>query len=92
MGNSGLEDHVLIFLRCQDITPGILDCNTGPGYCGLVLSLLLQFGVEGSIIPFLLFGNLVARLVSIRFAVEVQRHGPFSVDKTPLCLAHPIRR
>lgn len=58
MGNSGLEDHVLILLGCQDITPGIFDCITGAGYRGLVLSLLLQFGVQGSIIPFLLFGNL----------------------------------
>lgn len=92
MGNSGLEDHVLILLGCQDITPGIFDCITGAGYRGLVLSLLLQFGVQGSIIPFLLFGNLVARLVSIRFAVGIQRHGPFSIDRTPLGLAHPIRR
>lgn len=92
MGNNGLKYHILVLLGRQDITSGIFNCIAGPRCRGLVLSLLLQFGVQGSIVPFLLFGNLIVRLVSIRVATGVQRHEPFSGDRTPLCLAHPIRR
>lgn len=92
MDNSGLKDYILVLLGCQDITPRIFNCIAGPGCRGLVLSLLLQLSVQSSIVPFLLFGNLIARLTSIRFAAGVQRREPSSIDRTPLCLAHPIRR
>lgn len=70
MDNSGLKDYILVLLGCQDIAPGIFNFLSGPGCRGLILSLLLQLGVQGSIVPFLLFGNLIARLVSIRFVAE----------------------